>query len=94
MIIAYSATWAISAAQGSWQTASKAKTGLLVAIGGACPPRRRADVVELAPRSWCELVARKRSPRSRPEPPFAPDAHPYAESFPANLRALFDSVGP
>ena len=38
MIIAYSATWAVSAAQGSWQTASKAKTGLLVAIGGACPP--------------------------------------------------------
>lgn len=35
MVIACAATWAIGSAQGSWQTASKAKTGLLVALGGA-----------------------------------------------------------
>jgi hypothetical protein len=35
MIVVCSATWAIGSAQGSWQTASKAKLGLFVAIGGA-----------------------------------------------------------
>jgi hypothetical protein len=35
MVIACAGTWAIGSAQGSWQTASKAKTGLLVALGGA-----------------------------------------------------------
>jgi hypothetical protein len=35
MVVACAATWAIGSAQGSWQTASKAKTGLLVALGGA-----------------------------------------------------------
>ena len=35
MVIACAATWAIGSAQGSWQTASKARTGLLVALGGA-----------------------------------------------------------
>jgi type IV secretory pathway VirB2 component (pilin) len=35
MVIACAATWAMGSAQGSWQTASKAKTGLLVALGGA-----------------------------------------------------------
>jgi hypothetical protein len=35
MVIACAATWAIGSAQGSWQTASKAKTGFLVALGGA-----------------------------------------------------------
>jgi hypothetical protein len=35
MIVICSATWAIGSAQGSWQTASKAKAGLVVAIGGA-----------------------------------------------------------
>ena len=34
-VIACAATWAIGSAQGSWQTASKAKTGLYVALGGA-----------------------------------------------------------
>jgi type IV secretory pathway VirB2 component (pilin) len=35
MVIVCAATWAIGSAQGSWQTASKAKTGLFVALGGA-----------------------------------------------------------
>jgi hypothetical protein len=35
MVIACAATWAIGSTQGNWQTASKAKTGLLVALGGA-----------------------------------------------------------
>lgn len=35
MAIVCAATWAIGSAQGSWQTASKAKTGLFVALGGA-----------------------------------------------------------
>lgn len=35
MVIVSAATWAIASAQGSWHTASKAKTGLLVALGGA-----------------------------------------------------------
>ncbi|PKH41996.1 hypothetical protein CXG46_07525 [Nocardioides alpinus] len=35
MVVACAATWAIGSAQGSWQTASKAKTGLFVALGGA-----------------------------------------------------------
>ncbi|MBJ7353957.1 MAG: hypothetical protein JHC98_03955 [Thermoleophilaceae bacterium] len=35
MVVICAATWAIGSAQGSWQTASKAKTGLIVAIGGA-----------------------------------------------------------
>jgi hypothetical protein len=35
MVVICAATWAIGSAQGSWQTASKAKTGLIVAVGGA-----------------------------------------------------------
>jgi hypothetical protein len=35
MVILCAATWAIGSAQGSWQTASKAKSGLFVALGGA-----------------------------------------------------------
>lgn len=35
MVVICAAMWAIGSAQGSWQTASKAKVGLLVALGGA-----------------------------------------------------------
>ncbi len=35
MVITCSATWAISSSSGSWQSASKAKAGLFVALGGA-----------------------------------------------------------
>lgn len=35
MIVICAATWAIGSAHGSWQTASKSKTGLFVALGGA-----------------------------------------------------------
>jgi hypothetical protein len=35
MVIACAATWAIGSAQGSWQTASKARAGLVVALVGA-----------------------------------------------------------
>jgi len=35
MVVLCAATWAIGSAQGSWQTASKAKAGLFVALGGA-----------------------------------------------------------
>ena len=35
MVIVCAATWAIGSSNGSWQTASKAKTGLFVALGGA-----------------------------------------------------------
>jgi steroid 5-alpha reductase family enzyme len=35
MVIACAATWAIGSAQGSWQTAGRAKSGLFVALGGA-----------------------------------------------------------
>lgn len=35
MVIVCAATWAIGSAHGSWQTATKAKTGLFVALGGA-----------------------------------------------------------
>ena len=35
MVIICAATWALGSANGSWQTASKAKTGLFVALGGA-----------------------------------------------------------
>jgi hypothetical protein len=35
MVVVCAATWAVGSAQGSWQTASKAKTGLFVALGGA-----------------------------------------------------------
>ncbi|MGK2876689.1 MAG: DUF6112 family protein [Nocardioides sp.] len=35
MVIVCAATWAIGSSNGSWQTASKAKTGLVVALGGA-----------------------------------------------------------
>lgn len=34
MVVICAATWAIGSTQGSWQTASKAKTGLFVALGG------------------------------------------------------------
>lgn len=34
-LICCATTWAIASANGSWQTASRAKTGLLVALGGA-----------------------------------------------------------
>lgn len=35
MVIVCAATWAIASSNGSWQSASKAKTGLFVALGGA-----------------------------------------------------------
>ena len=35
MVIICSATWAIGSANGSWQSASKGKVGLFVALGGA-----------------------------------------------------------
>ena len=35
MVVICAATWAISSSSGSWHTASKAKVGLFVAIGGA-----------------------------------------------------------
>lgn len=35
MVITCGATWAISSSNGSWQAASKAKTGVFVALGGA-----------------------------------------------------------
>jgi hypothetical protein len=35
MVIVCAATWSIASAQGSWQTATKAKVGLFVALGGA-----------------------------------------------------------
>lgn len=35
MVIVCAATWAISSANGSWQSVTKAKTGLFVALGGA-----------------------------------------------------------
>ena len=35
MLIVCAAGWAIGSANGSWQTTSRAKTGLLVALGGA-----------------------------------------------------------
>lgn len=35
MVVISAAIWAVGSAQGSWQTASRAKTGLSVALGGA-----------------------------------------------------------
>lgn len=35
MVVVCVATWAIASANGAWQTAGKAKTGLFVALGGA-----------------------------------------------------------
>ena len=35
MVVVCAAAWAISSAGGSWHAASKAKTGLVVALGGA-----------------------------------------------------------
>ena len=35
MLIVCAAGWAIGSATGSWQAASRAKTGLVVALGGA-----------------------------------------------------------
>jgi hypothetical protein len=35
MLVVCGTTWAIASANGSWQAASRAKTGLLVALGGA-----------------------------------------------------------
>ena len=35
MLLVCAAMWALGSAQGSWQVASKAKTGVLVALGGA-----------------------------------------------------------
>jgi len=35
MVIICAATWALTSSSGSWHTASKAKTGLFVALGGA-----------------------------------------------------------
>jgi hypothetical protein len=35
MVIICAATWAIGSSNGSWQTASKGKVGLFVALGGA-----------------------------------------------------------
>ena len=35
MVVACAATWALGSANGSWQSATRAKTGLFVALGGA-----------------------------------------------------------
>lgn len=35
MVVVCSATWAVASSNGSWHAASKAKTGLFVALGGA-----------------------------------------------------------
>ncbi|CUR54339.1 DUF6112 family protein [Nocardioides sp.] len=35
MVVVCAATWAVASSNGTWNTASKAKTGLLVALGGA-----------------------------------------------------------
>lgn len=35
MVVACAATWAVASSSGSWQAASKAKTGLVAALGGA-----------------------------------------------------------
>lgn len=35
MVVVCAATWAIGSANGSWQAANKAKTGLFAALGGA-----------------------------------------------------------
>lgn len=35
MLIVCAVSWAIASANGSWQSAAKAKSGLLVALGGA-----------------------------------------------------------
>lgn len=35
MVIVCAATWAVASSNGTWNTASKAKTGLVVALGGA-----------------------------------------------------------
>jgi fatty-acid desaturase len=35
MIVLYAATWAVASSHGSYQTATKARTWLLVAIGAA-----------------------------------------------------------
>ena len=35
MIVVCAATWAVASSNGGWQAASKAKTGMLVALGGA-----------------------------------------------------------
>ena len=35
MLVVCAATWAVASSNGSWQAASKAKTGLFVALGGA-----------------------------------------------------------
>lgn len=35
MVIVCAATWAVASSNGSWQAASRAKTGLFVALGGA-----------------------------------------------------------
>jgi len=35
MLVVSVATWAVASSHGSWQTASKAKAGTLVALGGA-----------------------------------------------------------
>ncbi|WP_231123826.1 DUF6112 family protein [Nocardioides sambongensis] len=34
MLIICASTWAVASAHGSWQTAARAKTGLIVALGG------------------------------------------------------------
>lgn len=38
IVVICTATWAIGSAQGNWQPASSAKTGLFVADGGAVLP--------------------------------------------------------
>ena len=35
MLVISAAVWGVATAQGSWQTASKAKSGVFVALGGA-----------------------------------------------------------
>ena len=35
MVVVCAATWAVASSNGGWQAAGKAKTGMLVALGGA-----------------------------------------------------------
>lgn len=35
MVVVCAVTWAVGSAHGSWQAASKAKSGLVIALGGA-----------------------------------------------------------
>ena len=50
MLVVCAATWALASSSGSWHAASKAKTGVFVALGGAALTGACARLGELAPR--------------------------------------------